>query len=1074
MKNKELGFISGIVLACIMLFTACNDIVELTEDIPVIEDGYGRIAINFTGAALIQESERTILPSVNFNKFDYYFIKSGETIETKLEPDENGFFILKVGDYTVVVHAYTDDEDSNIAAIGQSLVFSVGEGLNAPVDVALSEVTSEDEGEFFYTVTYPEYADAEITLRKWTGTVLENIPLSPVLQDNSKSETLSLDNGTYILTVLVNKDYSFTGISEAVHIYPYLTTVYTKEFSNEDLLLEKFTVTYNANDATGGTVPNAQTLSKGSSITLPVQGTLLKTDHTFEGWKTEPGSSGTIYAPAESYTVLENITLYANWQIITYTVCFDIKGGSEETPSSIDVTIGSTLSTEQIPSPDDFTKEYCLNDGKWYIDEECTTEFVIGTTPVTSDITLYLNWIDQRPVIIFNTLTANGSTSATTTELTITLDRAIGELTEDDVTISGIDNVIKGTLSGSGTDYMLTIATTFNGTLNVKIEKAGFNITPSSRNVIVFGTPISFNSVTPNGSATETTTELTITFSEAITGLTEDDIDLLNNSKITKGSLSGSGTTYTLGITVTDTTGGTLNVTVRITKPELNISPISIPVAVFSYPPLTGTVSITGIAQVDSTLTAITNNLYGSGTISYQWQRGTTDITDATNSTYIVQAADRGSVIRVRVTRANTSGSITSESTNTIPPEGSYSYASFNSEISADWTTSIFTRESSGGVDNTGCLLSNIYYSGHSSSITTPYIAVGTNPVLSFKYKANFRSGGIAANNVLRYTVQISTNGTTWSNLSGYTDLSHVSNENYETITIDLSAFANQSISARIIFTWVIGDINIWLDDVAFGTVPPIFFSLPLDIGTVNYSSSNARTHLITNKGSWPLDVRVTSTSSGITVTDLTDTVTIPSFSSRTISVNINTYSTTTGYSYNGSITFATNDPDNPSYVVNVTGTWYAPNGVLGNFNSAIPAGWTTSNFSRQSSGGVDNTGCLRGNIYGSGHSSSITTSYIAVGTTPSLSFKYKATNFSGGGTAASNNVLRYTVQISKDGTTWTDLLTNVSHVYSSNFTTITPYLSSSTYSRQIVWVRIIFTWVTGDIYVYLDDVNIQ
>jgi hypothetical protein len=75
---------------------------------------------------------------------------------------------------------------------------------------------------------------------------------------------------------------------------------------------------------------------------------------------------------------------------------------------------------------------------------------------------------------------------------------------------------------------------------------------------------------------------------------------------------------------------------------------------------LTGTVSISGTVEVGQTLRANTTNLNGSGTISYQWNRGETAISGATSSTYIIQTADSGSNITVTVTRSGNSGNITS------------------------------------------------------------------------------------------------------------------------------------------------------------------------------------------------------------------------------------------------------------------------------------------------------------------------------------------------------------------------------------------------------------------------------
>jgi hypothetical protein len=73
-------------------------------------------------------------------------------------------------------------------------------------------------------------------------------------------------------------------------------------------------------------------------------------------------------------------------------------------------------------------------------------------------------------------------------------------------------------------------------------------------------TAVTFSSVTANGSSSQSTTQLTLTFSQAITGLSASDISLSGVS-VTKGTLSGSGPTYTLGISG-QTAGGTLTVAV--------------------------------------------------------------------------------------------------------------------------------------------------------------------------------------------------------------------------------------------------------------------------------------------------------------------------------------------------------------------------------------------------------------------------------------------------------------------------------------------------------------------------------
>jgi len=80
---------------------------------------------------------------------------------------------------------------------------------------------------------------------------------------------------------------------------------------------------------------------------------------------------------------------------------------------------------------------------------------------------------------------------------------------------------------------------------------------------------------------------------------------------------------------------------------------------VLSAPPGNTTApAISGTAQVGQTLTVSNGTWTGTG-LSYarQWLRGGTNIAGATNATYVLQAADEGTLISCRVTATNTGGS---------------------------------------------------------------------------------------------------------------------------------------------------------------------------------------------------------------------------------------------------------------------------------------------------------------------------------------------------------------------------------------------------------------------------------
>ena len=223
-RNKIYGITFGIAFVCVMLFAACGGTL-----LPSDENGYGRISILIAGG-----EARTVLPSTAFDKYVYTFTKSGGAAVVKA-PDKNGLFTLELGTYTVEVKAYIGAaEPYTLVASGVSSQFTVSSGSNAAVIVKLNEVNTGGQGRFTYTITYPAGAAAEITLQKWPG--LNNITLNPGNITNGKTQTLQLDAGSYLLAVLINKNGSSKGISEAVHIISSLSTVYTKNFDDNDLI----------------------------------------------------------------------------------------------------------------------------------------------------------------------------------------------------------------------------------------------------------------------------------------------------------------------------------------------------------------------------------------------------------------------------------------------------------------------------------------------------------------------------------------------------------------------------------------------------------------------------------------------------------------------------------------------------------------------------------------------------------------------------------------------------------------------------------------------------------------------
>ena len=79
--------------------------------------------------------------------------------------------------------------------------------------------------------------------------------------------------------------------------------------------LTPYTLSYDANEASEGSVPQMQsstTLSTVVTLAAP-QGDLVKTDCAFEGWNTKTDGSGSTFLDSEPITLTANTTLYAQW-----------------------------------------------------------------------------------------------------------------------------------------------------------------------------------------------------------------------------------------------------------------------------------------------------------------------------------------------------------------------------------------------------------------------------------------------------------------------------------------------------------------------------------------------------------------------------------------------------------------------------------------------------------------------------------------------------------------------------------------------------------------------------------------
>ncbi|MGC1420575.1 MAG: InlB B-repeat-containing protein [Acidimicrobiales bacterium] len=105
-----------------------------------------------------------------------------------------------------------------------------------------------------------------------------------------------------------------------------------------------YDVTYVAG---GGTVtPPSVNYTVGTTPLTLATPTL--TGNTFLGWNTAADGSGTSYSAGSPYTPVANVTLYAQWSTMVYTLTYDVQGGSVS-PATVIFPFGTSALT--LPTP---------------------------------------------------------------------------------------------------------------------------------------------------------------------------------------------------------------------------------------------------------------------------------------------------------------------------------------------------------------------------------------------------------------------------------------------------------------------------------------------------------------------------------------------------------------------------------------------------------------------------------------------------------------------------------------------------------------------------------------------------
>jgi LPXTG-motif cell wall-anchored protein len=227
-----------------------------------------------------------------------------------------------------------------------------------------------------------------------------------------------------------------------------------------------FTVIYNGNASTGGAVPvdGSSPYASGATVTvLGNTGVLVKTSNTFAGWNTSADGSGTSYAPAATFAIAADTTLYAQWTPITFTVTYNgntSTGGAVAVDGISPYLTGSTVTVLGntgllVKTSNSFAGWNTAADGSG------TSYAPAATLSLLANTTLYAQWTPITFTVVYNGNTSTGGAvpvdglSPYLTGSTVTVLGNTGVLVKTSNTFSGWNTAA----DGSGTTY--GVAATF-------------------------------------------------------------------------------------------------------------------------------------------------------------------------------------------------------------------------------------------------------------------------------------------------------------------------------------------------------------------------------------------------------------------------------------------------------------------------------------------------------------------------------------------------------------------------------------------------------------------------------------
>lgn len=390
------------------------------------------------------------------------FTKGGSVILSSVKPSAAGYAFLgwsaNASDTKAAYapgSAYTFNSDVTLYAIWELITYSItydaNGGQGAPdrqtkihgTDITLNTVIPTRTGYTFAGWATSKTAESSEYAAGAKYTKNENVTLYAVWADKVYTVTYDANGGANAPTEQTKVHDKDLAITDAVPTRDGYTfegwatkpdstevTYRPGDFYKSNAIttlyaiwkLETYTVSFDANG--GENAPAAITKTRTQNISIPAE-TPSREGYIFQGWATS-ADGAVAYNPSDAYGTEGNATLYAVWQLKTYTVKYNANGGNPTPAEQVKKHFEALTVTTEVPTRSGYKFI------GWSTNSAATTaEYASGAQFTTEANTeLFAVWERSTYTVKFD---ANGGTNA---PASITKTRGV------DITLSFADNQI--------------------------------------------------------------------------------------------------------------------------------------------------------------------------------------------------------------------------------------------------------------------------------------------------------------------------------------------------------------------------------------------------------------------------------------------------------------------------------------------------------------------------------------------------------------------------------------------------------------------------------------------------------